>query len=94
MSQEASPVDLVFPSLEEFSIVCCNTYGQGFGRDSKAEVDDFLELSCFSDDPKDAGSLISDSSVFSKSCLNIWKCKVHVLLKTGLEKFEHCFASM
>ena len=54
----------------------------------------FLELSCFFDDPIDVGNLISGSSAFSKSNLNIWKFKVHVLLKPGLENFEHYFASM
>ena len=85
---------LICPSLEEFSLVCCNPYGQGFGIVKKAEVDVFLELSCFFNDPTDAVSLISGSSVFSKSSLNIWKCMVHVLLKTGLDNFEHYFDSM
>ena len=61
---------------------------------NKAEVDVFLELSCFFNDPTDVGNLISDSSAFSKSSLNIWKFKVHVLLKLGLENFEHFFASV
>ena len=60
---------------------------KGFGIASKAEVDVFLELSCFLDDPTDVGNLISDSSVFPKSSLNIWKFTVHVLLKFGLENF-------
>ena len=60
----------------------------------KAVVDVFLELSCFFDDPLDVGNLISGSSAFSKSSLNIWKFMVHVLLKPGLENFEHCFTSM
>ena len=85
---------LIVPPLEEFFIVCCNSYGQGYGISNIAEVDDFLELSCFFDDPTDAGSLISGSSVFSKSCLNIWKFMVHVLLKPCLKNFEHYFASM
>ena len=55
----------------------------------KAEIDVFLELSCFFDDPVDAGNLISGSSAFSKTSLNIWKFTVHVLLKPGLENFEH-----
>ena len=58
---------------------------------NKAEVDDFLELSCFFDDPTDVGNLISDSSAFSQSSLNIWKFTVYVLLKPGLENFEHYF---
>ena len=60
----------------------------------KAEVDAFLELSCFFDGPKDVGNLISGSSAFSKSSLNIWKFPVHLLLKPGLENFEHYFTSM
>ena len=65
-----------------------------FGIVNKAEVDVFLELSHFFDDPTDVGNLISDSSPFLKSSLNIWKFMVHVLLKPGLENFEHYFASM
>ena len=66
---------------------------KGFGIVNKAEVD-FLELSCFFDDPADVGNLISGSSPFSKSSLNIWKFTVQILLKPGLENFEHYFASM
>ena len=65
-----------------------------FGIVNKAEGDVFLELSCFFDDPTDDGNLIFGSSAFSKSNLNIWKFMVHVLLKPGLENFEHYFASM
>ena len=65
---------------------------KGFGVVNKAEVDVFLELSCFFDDPADIGNLISGSSAFSKSSLNIWKFMVHILLKPGLENFEHYFA--
>ena len=61
---------------------------------SKAETDVFLELSHFFDYPADVGNLISGSSAFSESSLNIWKFTVHVLLKPGLEKFEHYFSSM
>ena len=61
---------------------------------NKAEVNVFLELSCFFYDPTDVGNLISGSSAFSKSSLNIWKFTVHVLLKPGLENFEHYFTSM
>ena len=61
---------------------------KGFGIVNKAEVDVFLELSCFFDDPTDVGNLISGSSAFSKSSLKIWKFMVHVLLKPGLENFE------
>ena len=67
---------------------------KGFGVLNKAEIDVFLELSCFFDDPPDVGYLLSGSSVFSKSSLNIWKFTVHVLLKTGLENSEHYFASV
>ena len=65
-----------------------------FGIVNKAQVDVFLELSCFFDDPMDVGNLISGSSAFSKSSLNIWKFTVHVLLKPGLEDFEHYFTSL
>ena len=61
---------------------------KGFGTINMAEVDVFLELSCFFDDPVDVGYLMSGSSAFSKSSLNIWKFMVHVLLKAGLENFE------
>ena len=67
---------------------------KGFGVVNKAKVDVFLELSCFFDYPVDVGSLISGSSAFSKTSLNIWKFTVHILLKPGLENFEHYFASM
>ena len=67
---------------------------KGFSIVNKAEVDVFLELSCFFDDPTDVGNLISGSSVFSKTSLNIWKILVHVLLKPCLKNFEHYFASM
>ena len=67
---------------------------KGFGIVNKAEGDVFLELSCFFNDPTDAGNWISGSSAFSKTSLNIWKFMVHVLLKPGLENFEYYFASM
>ena len=66
----------------------------GFGIVNKAEIDVFLELFCFFDDPADVGNLISGSSAFSKTSLNIWKFTVNLLLKPGLENFEHCFISM
>ena len=69
-------------TVESFSVV------------SEAEVDVFLEFSCFFDDPTNVGNLISGSSVFSESNLNIWKFTVHVLLKPGLENVEHYLASM
>ena len=65
-----------------------------FGIVNKAEVDVFLELSCFFNDPMDVDNLISGSSAFSKSSLNIWKFMVHILLKPSLENFEHYFASV
>ena len=67
---------------------------KGFGIVNKAEIEVFLELSCFFDDSAGVGNLISDSSAFSKSSLNIWNFMVHVLLKPGLENFEHYFASV
>ena len=67
---------------------------KGFGVANKAEVDVFMELSCFFDDPMDVGNLTSGSSAFSKSSLNIWKFTAHVLLKPGLENFEFHFARM
>ena len=67
---------------------------KGFGAVNKTEVDVVLELSCFFDDPKDVGNLISGSSDFSKSNLNIWKLMVHVLLKPEFENFDHYFASV
>ena len=67
---------------------------KGFGIVNKAEIDVFLELFHFFDDPGDVGNLISDSSAFSKTSLNIWKFTVHVLLKPGLENSEHYFASV
>ena len=67
---------------------------KGFGIVNKAEIDVFLEPSCFFDDPTDVGNLVSGSSAFSKSSLNIWKFTVHVLLKPGLENCEHYFASV
>ena len=65
-----------------------------FGIVNKAEADVFLERSCFNDDPADIGNLTSSSSAFSKTSLNIWKFMVHVLLKPGLENFEHYFTSV
>ena len=67
---------------------------KGFGIVDKAEVDVFLEFSCFVDDPTDVGNLISGSSAFSETSLNIWKFTVHLVLKPGLENFEHFFASV
>ena len=67
---------------------------KGFGIVNKAEIDVFLEHSCFFHDPADVGNLISGSSAFSETNLNIWKLTVHVLLRSGLENFEHYFTSM
>ena len=76
-----------------FQFVVVHTI-KGIGIVNKAEIDVFLELSCFFDDAADVGNLISGSSAFSKSSLNIWKFTVHLLLKPGLENFEHYFASL
>ena len=81
----------IFKNFPEFVVV--HTI-KGFGIVNKAEVDIFLELSRFFDDPTDVDNLISGSSAFSKSSLNIWKFTVYVLLKPGLENFEHYFTSM
>ena len=67
---------------------------KGFGIVNKAEIDAFLGLSCFFDDPADVGNLISGSSDFSKSSLNTWKFTVHILLKPGLENYKHYFTSV
>ena len=85
---------LVSPSLSEFSTVYVIHKVKGFGIVNKAEVDVFLELPCFFFDPTDVHNLISGSSAFSKSILNIWNLTVHVLLKSGLDNFEHYFPSM
>ena len=69
-------------------------FRKGFGIVNKAEIDVFLEFSCFFHDPADVGNLISGSSAFSKTSLNKREFMVHVLLKPGLENFEHCFTSM
>ena len=84
---------LVFPSLSEFSMVYCDPH-KGFGIVNKTEIDVFLELSCFFNNPVDVGNLMSGSSAFSKTSLNIWKFTVHILLKPGLENFEHYFTSV
>ena len=82
---------LVFPSLPQFIVI--HTV-KGFGIINKAEIDVFLGLFCCFDDPADVGNLISGSSAFSKTSFNIWKFMVHVLLKPGLENFEHYFTSV
>ena len=79
-----------FHLLKNFpQFVVIHTTVKVFGIVNKAEVDVFLELSCFFNDPVDVGNLISGSSAFSKSSLNIWKFLVHVLLKPGSQNFEH-----
>ena len=81
----------VFQNFPQFIVI--HTV-KGFGVVNKAEVDVFLELSRFSNDPVDVGNLVSGSSAFSKTSLNIWKFLIHVLLKPTLEKFENYFASV
>ena len=78
--------------LKNFPVFVIYTV-KGFGIVNKAEVDAFLELSCFLDDPTDVGNLISGSSAFSKTSFNIWNFTVHIRLKPGLENFEHYFTS-
>ena len=82
----------LFQNFPQFIIVIHTV--KGFGIVNKAEIDVFLELSCFFDDPADVGDLISGSSAFYKTSLNIWKYTVHVLLKPDLENFEHYFISV
>ena len=94
ISQEASQVvwySHLFQNFPQFIVI---HKVKGFGIVNKAEIDVFLELSCFFDDPADVGNLISGSSPFLKTSLNIWKFMVHVLLKPGLENFEHYFTSV
>ena len=94
ISQEAGKVvwySHLFKNFPQFVLI--HTV-KGFGIANKAIVDVFLELSCFFDDPADVGNLISGSSAFSKTGLNIWKFLVHILLKPGLENFEHYFTSV
>ena len=94
ISQEAGQVvwySHLFQNLPQFIVI--HTV-KGFGIGNKAEIDVFLELSCFFYDPVDAGNFISGSSAFSKTSLNIWKFTGHVLLKLGLENFEHYFTSV
>ena len=94
VSQEAGQVvwySHVFQNFPQFIVI--HTV-KGFGIVNKAQVDVFLELSCFFDDPADVGNLISGSSAFSKTSLNIWNFTVNVPLKPGLENFEHYFTSV
>ena len=94
ISQEAGKVVWYFHLFNNFPQFIVIYTVNGFGVVNKAEIDVFLELSCFFDDPTDVGNLISDSSAFSKSSLKIWKFSVHVLLKPCLENFEHYFTSI
>ena len=89
--QEAGQVVWYSHLFQNFPQIVVIYIVKGFGIFYKADIDDFLELSCFFDDPTDVGNLISSSSAFSKSSLNIWKFTVHVLLKPGLENFEDHF---
>ena len=94
VSQEAGQVVWYSHFLQNFPQFILIHTVEGFGVVNKAEIDVFLELSCFFDDPVDAGNLISGSSSFSKTSLNIWKFSVHVLLQPDLENFEHYFTSV
>ena len=94
ISQEAGQVVWYSHLLKNFPQFIVIHTVKGFGIVRKAEIDVFLELSCFFNDPADIGNLIAGSCSFSKTSLNIWKFSVHVLLKSGLEDFEHYFASM
>ena len=94
VSQQAGQVVWYSHLLKNFpQFVVIHTV-KGFGLVNKAEIDFFLELSCFLDDPVDVGILISGSSPFSKTSLNIWKFTDHILLKPGLEYFDHYFTSV
>ena len=81
----------IFQNFPQFVVI---HMVKGFGIVNKAEIDVFLELSCFFHDPANVGILISGSSAFPKTSLNIWKFMVHILLKPGLENFEHYFTSV
>ena len=94
ISQEAGKVIWYSHLLKNFSQFVVIYTVKGFGIVNKAELDVFMELSCFFYDPADVGNLISGSSAFSKTSLNIWKFNVHLLLKPGLENFEHYFTSV
>ena len=93
-SQEAGQVVWYSHLFQDFPQFIVIHTVEGFDIVNKAEIDIFLELSCFFDDPGDVGNLISGSSAFSKTSLNIWKFTVLVLLKPGLENFEHYFTSV
>ena len=94
VSQEAGQVVWYSHLFQNYSQFIVIHIVKGFGIVKKAEIDIFLELSCFFNDPVDVGNLISGSSALSKTNVNIWKFTVHILLKPGLENFEHYFTSM
>ena len=94
ISQEAGQVVWYSHLLKNFPQFVVIHTDEDFGIVNKVEIDVFLELSCLFDDPMDFGNLISGSSAFSKTSLNIWKFMTHVLLKPGLENFKHYFASV
>ena len=94
ISQEADQVVWYSHLFQNFPQLIVMHIVKGFGIVNKAEIDIFLELSCFFDDPGDVGNLISGSSAFSKTSLNFWKFTVHILLKPSLENFEHYFTSV
>ena len=94
ISQEADPVVWYYHLFQNFPQFIVIHTVKDFGIVNKAEIDVLLECSCFFDDPADVGNLISSSSAFSKTSLNFWKFTVQVLLKPGLENFEHYFTSM
>ena len=94
VSQEAGQVVWYSYLFLNFPQVIVIHTVKGFGKVNKAEIDVILEFYCFSNDPADVGNLISYSSAFSKTSLNIWKFMVHVLLKPGLENFEDYFTSV
>ena len=94
VSQEAGQVVLYSHLFQNFPQFLVIDTVKGFGLVNKAEIDVFLEISCFFHDPVDVGNLISGSSAFSKTNLNIWKFMVQVFLKPGLEDFEHYFTSV
>ena len=94
VSQEAGQVVSYSYLLQNFPQFVVIHIVKGFGIVNKAEIAVFLDLSCFLNDPADVGNLISGSSAFSKTSLNIWKFTVHVLLKPGLENFKHNFTSV
>ena len=94
VSQKAGQVVWYSHLLKNFPQFIVIHTVKDFGIVNKAEIDVFLELSCFFDDPTDVGNYISGSPAFSKTNSNIWKFTVHVLLKPGLENFEHYFTSL